>query len=93
MPMKEKFWEEGKLFSFEDNGSKFWAIIKGFVSSDYGNKILFTIFSQEELRFNGDFQSFFNNGTGYKVGQTYSSSKLWLISRMLDGSPDYEEQT
>ena len=91
--MKENFWEEGKLFSFEDNGSKFWAIIKGFVHSDYGNKILFTIFSQEELRFNGDFQSFFYNGTGYKVGQTYCSSKLLLVSRMLDGSPDYEEQT
>lgn len=91
--MNDKFWEEGKLFSFEDNGSKFWAIIKGFVHTDYGNKILFTIFSQEELRFNGDFQSFFYNGTGYKVGQTYCSSKLWLVSRMLDGSPDYEEQT
>ena len=91
--MNDKFWEEGKLFSFEDTGSKFWAIIKGFVHTDYGNKILFTIFSQEELRFNGDFQSFFYNGTGYKVGQTYCSSKLWLISRMLDGSPDYEEQT
>lgn len=91
--MNDKFWEEGKLFSFEDTGSKFWAIIKGFVHTDYGNKILFTIFSQEELRFNGDFQSFFYNGTGYKVGQTYCSSKLWLVSRMLDGSPDYEEQT
>ena len=91
--MNDKFWEEGKLFSFEDTGSKFWAIIKGFVHTDYGNKILFTIFSQEELRFNGDFQSFFYNGTGYKVGQTYCSSKLWLISKMLDGSPDYEEQT
>ena len=91
--MNDKFWEEGKLFSFEDNGSKFWAIIKGFIHTDYGNKILFTIFSQEELRFNGDFQSFFYNGTGYKVGQTYCSSKLWLVSRMLDGDPDYEEQT
>lgn len=91
--MNDKFWEEGKLFSFEDCGSKFWAIIKGFVHSDYGNKILFTIFAQEECRFNGDVQSFFYNGTGYKVGQTYSSSKLWLVSRMLDGSLDYEEQT
>ena len=93
MPMKDDFWEKGKLFSFHNNGSKFWAIIKGFVSSDYGNKVLFTIFAQEEFRFNGDFQSFFNNRSSYVVGQTYSSSKLWLSSRMLDGSPDYEEQT
>jgi len=93
MPMKENFWEEGKLFSFGDNGSKFWAIIKGFVHSDYGNKIQFTIFSQEEWRPAGDFQSYYNDGSSYKVGQTYSSSKLWLSSKMLDGSPDYEEQT
>lgn len=79
--------EEGDLFSYTENGYKYWAIVKSLKTmSNSFTGIQFRVISVEKFNFNGDLNGFINV-TPSVVGETYSVSLAWLYDQILEDPP------